>query len=318
MSTQKQTHLLPILLALVGLLGWAGAGWASSLPVTSGLTVWLDAEDVDGDGVIEGAGESYLSGGTATWADKSGNGYDATQTSSSLQPTYNLSVINGRAALHFDGADALRTGTVPMTPADKATVFVIAEVDVATWFGHFVAYGGNISGSERRWAMRLTGNSDFSTSPGTVSFINSDNNDGAGVPPVATFGSQGTGANLVGQGFKLLQGTVNTVSDWRIAENLVITDTGSSPALNTADSRIDIGARETSGGAGWEQFLDGDIAAVVIYNRVLSDEEAKLVSHRLADNYGLSIPEPSALVLLVTAGLMLVQRRAVRRWRGQK
>lgn len=69
---------------------------------------WLDATDVDGDGVSEGAGEDGLSGGAvASWVDKSGGGYDVAQTNAAKRPAHHVSGFGSRstAYLVFDGVD---------------------------------------------------------------------------------------------------------------------------------------------------------------------------------------------------------------------
>src|SRR2546426_3011074 len=60
------------------------------------LKVWLDASQltglVDGDPV-------------GTWADQSGNGYDATQSVAAKKPTYKTNILNARPVVRYDGVD---------------------------------------------------------------------------------------------------------------------------------------------------------------------------------------------------------------------
>jgi len=79
-STQVRTWLPP------------GAELAPSVP---NLVSWLDASD---------GATLTLSGNSVTaWADKSGNGNNATQTDASKQPTYNVATLNGLPVIEFDG-----------------------------------------------------------------------------------------------------------------------------------------------------------------------------------------------------------------------
>ena len=68
----------------------------------SGMTVWLDANDVNGDGLSESASD-FLSVGSKTqvdvWADRSGSNNSVSQSSQSLQPVY--SQTGGKNALVF-------------------------------------------------------------------------------------------------------------------------------------------------------------------------------------------------------------------------
>jgi hypothetical protein len=64
-----------------------------------GLALWLDAADLDGDGVQEGLSETGLSGSSVnTWTDKSGQGRNATAVSA---PTYTLNGMNSLPVLTF-------------------------------------------------------------------------------------------------------------------------------------------------------------------------------------------------------------------------
>lgn len=70
----------------------------------SNITLWLDAEDVDGDGTPEGLSETGLVGSeVATWADKSGQSNDVT---GAARPDLTLTTLNGKPVLDFD-TDAL-------------------------------------------------------------------------------------------------------------------------------------------------------------------------------------------------------------------
>ena len=95
--------------ALVNLSGLAYAGisdttsWSftaadPSLPWTPaaiGAYMWLDADDTDTLTIDEG------SGGVSAWADKSGNGRNATQTTSSRHPGTGARTIGGKNAVEF-------------------------------------------------------------------------------------------------------------------------------------------------------------------------------------------------------------------------
>lgn len=64
-------------------------------PRLPGLTLWLDASGLsgsDGDPVT-------------TWTDLSGQGNHATQSTTAAKPTFKTNIVNGRAAVLFDGVD---------------------------------------------------------------------------------------------------------------------------------------------------------------------------------------------------------------------
>lgn len=81
------------------------APYSSPLDV-SGCILWLDANDVDGDGNAEGAGESGLSNGKLTlWKDKSPSGNNASQSTASKQPQLITNAQAGNAVVRMDGVD---------------------------------------------------------------------------------------------------------------------------------------------------------------------------------------------------------------------
>jgi hypothetical protein len=96
---------------------WGGMDDASiasynltGLSTASNLKLWLDGNDLDGDGTAEGLSEAGLTGSAVgTWADKSGQANNATIGGGAAQPTYSASSVNGRGSLSFDGGDQLIT-----------------------------------------------------------------------------------------------------------------------------------------------------------------------------------------------------------------
>jgi hypothetical protein len=93
--------------SLTGQLINAGMGLIEETNFTpfdySGLRLWLDASDADGDG-SEGSG--YQDGNAVEiMVDKSGQGNDATQGISDSRPLYSSEGLNGKPVLQFDGID---------------------------------------------------------------------------------------------------------------------------------------------------------------------------------------------------------------------
>ena len=78
--------------------------------VTGGLMYWLDASDIDADGLTN---DNPANGSpVGTWQDKTANNRDFTQGTANQQPVYETAAIGGLPALHFDGSnDRLDFGT---------------------------------------------------------------------------------------------------------------------------------------------------------------------------------------------------------------
>jgi len=87
----------------------------------SGLKLWLDANDVDGDGQADSiANDSNVT----VWTDKAGGDHNATQTTESKKPTYKTNSLNGKSALFFDSSDdTLATSLTLVRPYTVAVLF---------------------------------------------------------------------------------------------------------------------------------------------------------------------------------------------------
>ena len=94
-----------------------GAGGTS---IPAGATLWLDASD--------SSTITASSGSVSLWADKSGNGNNATQGTGSAQPTTGVNTANGKNVLNFDGGDTLEIGSgVYSIPSDENTLFIVSR-----------------------------------------------------------------------------------------------------------------------------------------------------------------------------------------------
>ena len=73
---------------------WNETVWNPSMISTA---LWLDAADA---GTV-----TTVSGAVSQWNDKSGNGRNATQPTSTRRPTYSAAFLNSKAVISFDGSD---------------------------------------------------------------------------------------------------------------------------------------------------------------------------------------------------------------------
>jgi hypothetical protein len=84
--------------------------------------LWLDASDI--------STITESSGAVSQWNDKSGNGYNFTQSTGINQPTTGTQTINGLNAIDFDGStDVMSAGDVLDLGTNSLTVFVVAKMD---------------------------------------------------------------------------------------------------------------------------------------------------------------------------------------------
>lgn len=70
----------------------------------------------------------------STWNDVSGNGRDATQSTSGKKPTYNTNSVGGSSSLSFDGGDGLATSAFNSSPAHVSiSVFSLSAGSGFVW-----------------------------------------------------------------------------------------------------------------------------------------------------------------------------------------
>lgn len=128
-------------------------------------------------------------GSVATWHDASGNGYDATQASASLQPIYHVTGFNGQPGVTFDGVDDYLQTAAFNALSQPVTLVVIRkfltfnsagsniDVDGLTSTTEFQA-GANVNGQYQLYAGSALAYGTFDTTPHlVVGQFNSTNND---------------------------------------------------------------------------------------------------------------------------------------------
>lgn len=99
---------------------FAASGGAWTPASLTGLQFWLKADAIgglnDGDAIT-------------TWADSSGNGNDATQSTGTAKPTYKTGILNGLPCARFDGGDSLRGGGTTSITGTTLTAFAIVSLN---------------------------------------------------------------------------------------------------------------------------------------------------------------------------------------------
>jgi hypothetical protein len=114
-----------------------------ALPVTAGVTLWLDASQLtgltDGDPV-------------ATWTDMSG--WDNNAAKSGGSPTYKTGVLNGKPVVQFVKAnsDAFTTADLSSQFPSAATVFIVATINPGSYAYTLVTSLGNPTDEWFRYA----------------------------------------------------------------------------------------------------------------------------------------------------------------------
>lgn len=228
----------------------------------NGLSIWLDGTDLDGDDVSEGLSENGLSGNAITsWTNKAGSGA-ATQLTVGNSPTYLTNGMNGNPTLSFDGVNDW-LGLTYNTPETNYTEFVIyRSSDASGAFTTITSPVSNVAGSHDR-QFGLNGgrlynrlwNTEIISSASTY-------NDGQGHIATITVNST-NGQTIEADSIQVASG-VKTSSNFNWDQGMVI------------------------GGHSWLGPYQGDIAEIVMFNRVLTSGEYEIVEGYLAHKWGLA------------------------------
>lgn len=192
-----------------------------------------------------------------TWTDSSDNANDATEGTEANKPTFVTGVINGLPVVRFDGVnDILSFGTsIDIITPGEGTCFIVAQFTGSTSddapalsFNGLNLYG-NTSSTPGNWAMYLDGTVDT----------------GAANDVFCVLGFQMRAANDID--VQINDGAVNNISG--------------SGFYPRSFSRI---GTEDSG----SQRFTGDIAEILVWDRVLTTEEYSDTLSYLMSKYGFS------------------------------
>ena len=238
---------------------------ADSLPTSANtlpLVAWFKADAITG-----------LANGTAVsvWSDSTANDYNAMQTSSANQPTYVTGVINGLPVVRFNSTNSTYLWFYRPVQDDFTIILVFKSsqgISTGTdfWSGAGLV-NGEQSGAVNDFGMSLNANGQVLSGTGNPdTTIRSGTGLANGLPHLVTFKRTKT------------TGTLNLYVDG----TLVAAGTGGSQSL-TAPNFLTLGAQATL-----NNFLNGDIAEVQIYNAALSDTDRLGQERALKCKYALT------------------------------
>jgi len=242
----------------------------TTLALPGGNVLWLDANDIQGDGT------PTVNGAPVTvWADKSGSGVNASNRGDPTAVVFSDGTINNLAAIRMDGDDSIPTDTtIDAGVRPDVTIFVVYDYrsvagDDCLW--------GQENGGWDRFALMNHG-----VGPGVTH--------GNGMHAVAAMGTAGIGfvinevqmAENVGSGSHVMINSVQQGGSFTMASS------AGGPANAFA-----IGA-QNAGTAAWSTPMD--VAEVLVFDRVLTSGERDNVGGYLANRYGISAPNYAGIL----------------------
>ena len=224
------------------------------------------------------------------WSDKSGNDNHAVQSNSSLRPVLSANTINGKSTIKFDGVSQYLTDTVVGVDGSHTVFLVANRRGTASGNGYEVplSYGGILVDDGFPFAFDRS-NGTFASYPMYYKLGQSGYIDG-----VSSYSNDTT---------YIASLPINTQTlTWPFVVNgrSLGTATATSYTSN-GNNNIIIGAQPNVVG----RYFNGDVAEVLIYNRVLTNIERYDVETYLNEKYNAyTVPSitQDGLVLWLDAG----------------
>ncbi|MDB5230280.1 MAG: C-terminal target protein, partial [Chitinophagaceae bacterium] len=251
--------------------------------ISNGILMWLDASDVDADN--NPANDPVNNQSLNRWKDKSGLAHDATTLAGQNNVVFNTNQINGKAVVHFTRVDDSHGSVLEAAGVDiragansKITMFTVYKPATHDGSGQGQALWGNDNGAWDRFYY----DSWAGTDDGIVS-----------LGPVNPTFTNVTGAGAPGS-LHLLTAVYDNITPNGSAiyfNGAVVTIFTDHTDSSAAQHDLRIGFDGDNGN------YNGDIAEMIVYNRVLTECEIQQVNQYLAAKYGVAFTSAT-----ITAG----------------
>lgn len=238
---------------------------------TSGLALWLDASD---SATVLNSGTPATDGQSISqWSDKSGSNNHAIQSNPSNQPVLTTNILNGNPVVRFDGSSQYLTDTVLGVDGSHTVYIVAINRGNGSGDGYYppLSYGGiNV---DEGWPFAFKSNNTFASFPEYYKLGAS-----GGLDNIFTYTNNTP--YLLGLPFDTVSQT------WPVLVNGVSIATSTSNVFTSdGNNNILIGYQRDNSNV--DRFFNGDIAEVLIYNRVLNDTERYAVETYLNNKYNI-------------------------------
>ncbi len=239
-------------------------GACSESNLKRGLQLWLKADGRMDTSFDAGTGDNYIN----SWYDDSDNGYVLTQSVANKRPVRVDSEINGQTVAIFNGSTSFLSGGDILDIHEKSwTVYVVGQAysDNGTYLAKSLY--GSLAG---RWSTLYYG--------GQLLYLYQDNTDLYNVAVNRAVGSWEITTTE----------RDTTAKENRLYANFSLLGTTPFSTVDDMDnsSRFLVGAYNNNPDTSETLFLNGAIAEILIYDRILTDTEKTLVQNYLEEKYG--------------------------------
>jgi alpha-tubulin suppressor-like RCC1 family protein len=242
--------------------------WLTSPIPTTNLAVHLDA----------GRGLTTFGDSLNTWGDLGSSGNDGTQTTQARRAVIADSAINNKQAIRFNGSNSYVT--LPTTSSlgiqnSDYEVFIVAKSRISDTDIHFLMAGSTLE----QYELHLNGDAGARFIPNSGNFVDE--------------GTAGDFSDGEAQLYNLR--ATNTYGS--ITINRALATIESINARNANDVNLYLGVRTDN-----SFTFDGDIAEVIIYSSILSDNDRRKVESYLFKKYAIKNYKESSQQLTGSEG----------------
>ena len=253
----------------------------------AGLKLWLDGNDIDGDGVAEGLSETGVVNGAgncgaavscvSTWTDKA-LGNNATQGTVGNRPVVTTSTQNGKTYVTFNGDASAHfiNGTIGAT-SDNTSIFTAANFleTSPTDYDYVINVGNGVGGQNFSIARSWNANGG-ATAKGLYSY---DGNNARGAQTVA------------GGTWDLIGGRTNPTGDrYTFTLNGSETSAPGHAGIASTNGVYSIGRYNP----GSSHNLDGYVGEVLIYDQAITTTQKQLIEQYQSAKWGVRLTPPGA------------------------
>ena len=237
-----------------------------------GLKLWLDAASPQSL-YTDSARTTLVAANNdpvGAWSDISGNGYHATQATSSKRPLYKTSGLNGTPCLQFDGTDdSMSTPSIDMSSTQVCTVFIVANI--ANNSAYFLEFSPSTNSNAGAFLL-------YTFADYAITFING--NVGTAEHRVYNTGTLSTAHAFRSEiDFSKVSSEPTTYRDGTTETGVRPTDGNNSG--NLGNYSLYIGGRNNA-----SNFLNGTISDILLYNRALTAGEKSTIQAYLKAKRG--------------------------------
>jgi len=245
---------------------------AATPDALNGLVLWLDAAD---ETTITETG-----GGVSEWRDKSGNDYHQTQTDAASRPEYVDGLLHGFGGIRLDGTNDFLTGNLDGLSLDGMTLLVVADFKETEGFnGVLSVFDEN---DENDWGSDDAFVLDSGEVENSVSLRR--NHHAEDSVYVQDHGLGGEGPHIL---VATVGGGVATMEiDGHLMEVDLYEGHGSLDPTNSL-----IGGRWHEGAMPADKFGENDMFDVLLFDRVLTDDEIDSLYAYLGEKWNVSVED---------------------------